>query len=319
MDKYAHQPAEPGGDGGAAVRRAEPVHLPADQPGGAEVLDPRPDCRCSREQLLWGKFAFAATGSLLVAEALILRQRRAARACRGRRCCVHAVDGGGDRGGPERAERRPGAYMPNFRETDPSKIVVGLRRHGEHGGGAAVPGGQVGVMAAPVHAAGLPAGCGTRAATRTCRGGCSPACRSGWWRAARRVAAAPRRGAIAAGHGVLTGGTVHAHRACDRGDVGLPRIVTRSTPEPIRRATADLGQPTNAEVQFADGSSLKLKLLDETIELVTPYGPLKIPVRAIRKIDFGMRLTETETKEIDAAVADLIGTNPAKRETAKAA
>jgi hypothetical protein len=84
--------------------------------------------------------------------------------------------------------------------------------------------------------------------------------------------------------------------------------------EPPRTSAA----PSNAEVQFADGSTLKLKVLDETIDLVTPYGPLKIPVRVIRKIDFGMRLTDAEVKEIEAAVADLTGTNPAKRETAKA-
>lgn len=76
--------------------------------------------------------------------------------------------------------------------------------------------------------------------------------------------------------------------------------------------------PASAEVQFADGSSLKLKLLDETIDLVTPYGPLKIPVRVIRRIEFGMRLTDAELKEIDAALADLTGSNPAKRDTAKA-
>lgn len=95
----------------------------------------------------------------------------------------------------------------------------------------------------------------------------------------------------------------------------VPAQPPNRSSEPPRSASSS----TNAEVQFTDGSSLKLKLLDETIDLVTPYGPLKIPVRMIRKIDFGMRISEAEAKGIDAAIADLTGTNPAKRETAKAA
>lgn len=84
-------------------------------------------------------------------------------------------------------------------------------------------------------------------------------------------------------------------------------------PRPVAAAA------TNAEVQFTDGSTLKLKLLDESIDLVTPYGPLKIPVRVIRKIDFGMRITDADVKEIEAAITDLTGTNPPKREAAKGA
>src|SRR5262245_11590744 len=94
----------------------------------------------------------------------------------------------------------------------------------------------------------------------------------------------------------------------------LPAQSPNRSGEPTRSSSG----ATNAEVQFTDGSSLKLKLLDESIDLVTPYGPLKIPVRVIRKIDFGMRLTDAEMKEIDTAVADLTGSNPAKRDTAKA-
>ncbi len=41
----------------------------------------------SRDQLLRGKFAFAATGSLVIAEALDPDERRAAWGCRGRGCC----------------------------------------------------------------------------------------------------------------------------------------------------------------------------------------------------------------------------------------
>src|SRR5262249_49886153 len=48
--------------------------------------------------------------------------------------------------------------------------------------------------------------------------------------------------------------------------------------------------PSAVEARFADGSSLKITLKEEKVELVTPYGKLSIPVADIRRIDFATRL-----------------------------
>ncbi len=71
------------------------------------------------------------------------------------------------------------------------------------------------------------------------------------------------------------------------------------------------------EVKYTDDSTMKLTLLEDTISLLTPHGTLQIPVRDIRKIEFGVRLSEADQKAVDASVVDLAGTDNAKREAAK--
>lgn len=113
----------------------------------------------SREQILQGKFAFAATGAVLVAEGLILISDMLLGlppAVVG----VHAITMLAVALGLSAMNVGLGAYMPNFRETDPSKIVVGF------GGTVNMVLGLlyllvvIVVMAAPVHAAGLARGLG---------------------------------------------------------------------------------------------------------------------------------------------------------------
>src|SRR5436189_5676485 len=43
-----------------------------------------------------------------------------------------------------------------------------------------------------------------------------------------------------------------------------------------------------AEVRFADGSVVRMNVLQETIEVATKYGKLTIPTDDIRRIDIGM-------------------------------
>ena len=59
------------------------------------------------------------------------------------------------------------------------------------------------------------------------------------------------------------------------------------------------------EVRCLDDSTLRLTLLDEQIELATPFGKLLIPATEIRRIEFGWRNPPEVTKRIEAAVANL--------------
>jgi len=72
------------------------------------------------------------------------------------------------------------------------------------------------------------------------------------------------------------------------------------------------------EVRYTDDSTMKLTLLEESLTFVTPHGALQIPVRDIKKIEFGTRLADADRRAVDAAIADLSGTDNAKREAAKA-
>jgi len=108
----------------------------------------------SREQILRAKFIFAATGSVLIAETLIL----VSDILLGMpvdSLLVHAITVATVAIGLSALNVGLGAYMPNFRETDPSKIVVGF------GGTVNMVVGLlyllivVSVMVIPVHLAGL--------------------------------------------------------------------------------------------------------------------------------------------------------------------
>ena len=78
-----------------------------------------------REKILWGKFAFAATGAVLIAGSLTL----AGDTLLGlpiEAIAAHLITAIAVAVGLAGLNVGLGAYMPNFRETDPSKIVVGF-------------------------------------------------------------------------------------------------------------------------------------------------------------------------------------------------
>jgi hypothetical protein len=73
------------------------------------------------------------------------------------------------------------------------------------------------------------------------------------------------------------------------------------------------------EVRYIDDSTMKLSLLDDSLTLATPYGPLHIPFREIRRIEFGTRWNDADQARLDQALADVLGKDTAKRESGKAA
>ena len=79
----------------------------------------------SRDQILRGKFAFAATGSLIIAETLILASDLLI-GLPPEGVALHALAVAVIALGLSAINVGLGAYLPNFKETDPSKIVVGF-------------------------------------------------------------------------------------------------------------------------------------------------------------------------------------------------
>jgi ABC-2 type transport system permease protein len=78
-----------------------------------------------RDQLLWGKFAFATTGTLLIAELLVLLSDLMLD-MPWDALLLHALTVAVLSAGLSGLGVGLGACMPNFRETDPSKIAVGF-------------------------------------------------------------------------------------------------------------------------------------------------------------------------------------------------
>jgi ABC-2 type transport system permease protein len=111
----------------------------------------------SRDQILWGKFAFAATGSLLIAEGLILVSD-VLLGVSWEGLLLHAVVVAVIAVGLSALNVGLGAYLPNFRETDPSKIVVGFGGTVNMVVGLAFLVAVIGLMIVPVHVAQLAKG-----------------------------------------------------------------------------------------------------------------------------------------------------------------
>jgi len=69
-------------------------------------------------------------------------------------------------------------------------------------------------------------------------------------------------------------------------------------------------------VRYIDGSVVKLTLLDDRVEIATAEGKRSILVSDIRKVDFGLRISDELSKQIDAAITDLGSAQTKKREEA---
>ncbi len=70
------------------------------------------------------------------------------------------------------------------------------------------------------------------------------------------------------------------------------------------------------EMTFANGSVVRMALLPGDIEISTEFGKLTVPMRSIRRIDFGLHLPDGADKKIDAAVKKLASANYKDREEA---
>jgi ABC-2 type transport system permease protein len=108
----------------------------------------------SRDQLLRGKFAFAATGSLIVAESLILVSD-VLLGLPWQGLVLHAAVVAILALGLSAINVGLGAYLPTFKETDPSKIVVGFGGTVNMVTGLGFLIAVIGLMAVPFHAAQL--------------------------------------------------------------------------------------------------------------------------------------------------------------------
>ncbi|QJW96651.1 putative ABC transporter permease subunit [Frigoriglobus tundricola] len=111
----------------------------------------------SRDQILRGKFAFAATGSVLIAEGLILVSDLLL-GVPWQGLLLHAVAVAVVATGLSALNVGLGAYLPNFRETDPSKIVVGFGGTVNMMIGLTFLVSVIGVMVVPFHVAQLAKG-----------------------------------------------------------------------------------------------------------------------------------------------------------------
>jgi hypothetical protein len=88
-------------------------------------------------------------------------------------------------------------------------------------------------------------------------------------------------------------------------------VDTRADEKPPEKAT-----PGAVEIRFADDSTLKMSLREESIEVVTPYGKLRVPFADVKQIDFATRIAPEVARRIDRLITDLASTDEKVREQA---
>jgi hypothetical protein len=75
----------------------------------------------------------------------------------------------------------------------------------------------------------------------------------------------------------------------------------------------------DVDVHFLNGSTVRLQIQSEKLEIETPYGKLAVPMKDVRSIEFGSHLPEGHAAKIDAAVKKLGSGDFREREKAVAA
>jgi hypothetical protein len=77
-------------------------------------------------------------------------------------------------------------------------------------------------------------------------------------------------------------------------------------------------EPNIVEVRLADGSAVRMTLVQTHIDVQTRYGKLSVPVAEIKRIDFGFRYPDGVKEKIEDAIAKLGSPHFKVREAAAA-
>ncbi len=94
---------------------------------------------------------------------------------------------------------------------------------------------------------------------------------------------------------------------------------------PVMGASLSLAQGTgkkeaprsnHAEVRLNDGSLVRMTVLQESVDVMTKYGKLTIPLRDIRRIEFGLHLPEGLEPQIQDAIKQMGHDDYKQRESA---
>lgn len=78
----------------------------------------------------------------------------------------------------------------------------------------------------------------------------------------------------------------------------------------------DLAKSNEMLVQFHDGTLVRILTLQENLEIATKYGKLMVPTTDVRRIDFGLHMSEETAKKVEEGIRDLESNDFPTREDA---
>jgi hypothetical protein len=84
-------------------------------------------------------------------------------------------------------------------------------------------------------------------------------------------------------------------------------VEVKTTPKagPTIKAPVDTGLPGEVEINFLNGSTVRMVLQSEKLEIATPYGQLAVPTKEIRAIEFGLHFPDGIEARIQQTVRSL--------------
>lgn len=89
-------------------------------------------------------------------------------------------------------------------------------------------------------------------------------------------------------------------------------------PAPLQPPESKPRASVEVEVKYIDDSTMKLRLLDDKLEVSTRYGVLHVPAADVRKIEFANRVPGDVAEKVSAAIGRLNHPDYKVRETATA-
>jgi hypothetical protein len=92
-------------------------------------------------------------------------------------------------------------------------------------------------------------------------------------------------------------------------------VKTPKVESPVR-VPVRVGVPGEVEINFLNGSSVRMVLESEKLEVATPYGQLAVPSKEIRAIEFGLHFPDGIQDRIQQAVKSLGAENYRDRDQA---
>lgn len=97
--------------------------------------------------------------------------------------------------------------------------------------------------------------------------------------------------------------------------IAVPLLSTGLWQAPVK-IQKDPGRPPQVEVRFADGSTVRMTVLQETLEILTKYGKLTVPIHEVRRLELGLHMPDGVSDRIEAAVRKLGSMSFREREDA---
>jgi hypothetical protein len=94
-------------------------------------------------------------------------------------------------------------------------------------------------------------------------------------------------------------------------------IAQEAKKQDAKKDTPTAGTPV--DIHFLNGSTVRLQILSEKLDVETPYGKLAVPIKDILAIEFGTHLPDGHSAKIETAIKKLGSGDFREREKAAAA